>query len=493
MQRRKIVAVLLLFLCLFLSACGYEEEVKNVQKTDVEEQIAIEENNDVMQSEVLEEAPVAVPNVLVDQIGYDVKERKVVYFRGEDLKKEFDVIDYNTGETVFSGTMKDPVLDEETKTYLSEGDFSAHIVPGTYYIQTAIIGQSYTFAIGDEIYVKQLENIAGSFYKQRCNNGGGWHTGGEWKDTIWGAKTASNILWFYELADPKVLEVLDASRKNSKNPDLLSEVKFEAEWLLKMQNITNGGVYPGSACDENCATHAFEETVMIPDSETISPEATGEFAIFMAQAYRLYKDNDQEFATNCLYAAEKAYGYLSNNTEDSSLKYYAAAQLYKSTGNQKYVGFVVDYYHKNKMNLEAGQEDPILAGNLTYLTTTYRVDVDLCQEMMGQIMDLAEVTASHASQNSYFVCGTTEKRTTSSVIENMSVLSLADKVVSTNEYLSYILSGYHYLNGRNPSGEYLLTPEHAMLEEQIEEYNVLYLQSKLLFVLSEIVGSEEMK
>ena len=145
------------------------------------------------------------------------------------------------------------------------------------------------------------------------------------------------------------------------------------------------------------------------------------------------------------------------------------------------------------MNLEAGQEDPILAGNLTYLTTTYRVDVDLCQEMMGQIMDLAEVTASHASQNSYFVCGTTEKRTTSSVIENMSVLSLADKVVSTNEYLSYILSGYHYLNGRNPSGEYLLTPEHAMLEEQIEEYNVLYLQSKLLFVLSEIVGSEEMK
>ena len=137
--------------------------------------------------------------------------------------------------------------------------------------------------------------------------------------------------------------------------DILDEVRYELEWMMKMQDTEDGGVYHKVTCD------TFPGYVM-PEKETkpliVMPKsttATADFAASMALAYEIYKDVDADFADKCLDAAKKAYNWATENpnvtysnpddivtgeygdSKTADELYWMAAQMYRATGDESYI------------------------------------------------------------------------------------------------------------------------------------------------------------
>ena len=79
-------------------------------------------------------------------------------------------------------------------------------------------------------------------------------------------------------------------------PDVLDEVRYELEWMLKMQDSQTGGVHHKVSCEN------FPGYVM-PETETdelivtpVSTTATADFCASMAMAYEYYQKFDKDFA-----------------------------------------------------------------------------------------------------------------------------------------------------------------------------------------------------
>ncbi|MBR7085442.1 MAG: glycoside hydrolase family 9 protein, partial [Oscillospiraceae bacterium] len=141
-------------------------------------------------------------------------------------------------------------------------------------------------------------------------------------------------------------------------PDLLNESRYEMEWMLKM--IVQDGDYQGmayhkvhdikwTALGTSPAEDKMDRILMPP-----STAATLNLAACGAQAYRLWKELDPDFAENCLNAAKQAYeaakahpdmyapnkeygggGAYSDDTVTDEF-YWAACELYAATNEKSY-------------------------------------------------------------------------------------------------------------------------------------------------------------
>jgi hypothetical protein len=161
-------------------------------------------------------------------------------------------------------------------------DFSALTAPGTYRVYSAALGgQSYDFEIREDIYNEVVLTALRSFYLQRCNTPklaihagdyadpaachlqdlstgpatghidrgtfdltGGWHDAGDYNKYVWGAVSTAilNMLRAYE-DNPDVFRDGDLNIPESGNGvvDILDEIKWELDWLMKMQ-LPDGSV-----------------------------------------------------------------------------------------------------------------------------------------------------------------------------------------------------------------------------------------------------------
>ena len=150
-------------------------------------------------------------------------------------------------------------------------------------------------------------------------------------------------------------------------PDLLDEARFEMEWMLKMQ--IDGGDYDGMAYhkahDEKWTglgvAPADDDKKRIIKPPTTA--ATLNLAACAAQAARLWKELDRDFADRCLEAAEKAYksakkhddmyapldesvgGGAYGDDDVSDEFYWAAEELYITTGGKDYLSDAKDSKH----------------------------------------------------------------------------------------------------------------------------------------------------
>ncbi len=120
--------------------------------------------------------------------------------------------------------------------------------------------------------------------------------------------TLFDLLWAYEL-NPRVFGD-DTNIPESGNgvPDLLDEVKWELDWLLKMQD-SDGGVF------NRVAGRSFDNGPDPPSSDT-QPRfytakttwATATAAASFAHAARVYKDFDRVFRVIPTRLREAAHG-----------------------------------------------------------------------------------------------------------------------------------------------------------------------------------------
>ncbi|MPY50523.1 glycoside hydrolase family 9 protein [Streptomyces acidicola] len=203
---------------------------------------------------------------------------------------------------------------------------------------------------------------------------GGWYDAGDHgKYVVNGGISTWELLSTYErslLARTGRAEklgdgTLALPESGNKVPDVLDEARWELEFLLKMQ-VPAGQPLAGMA-HHKIHDEQWTGLPLMPDADPQKRElhpptttATLNLAATAAQAARLYKPYDQAFATKTLAAARTAWAaarahpdthpdpndgigggtYADDNATDEF--YWAAAELYLTTGEKEFADFVLD-------------------------------------------------------------------------------------------------------------------------------------------------------
>lgn len=549
MQKR--IAVLMVILLLFLEGCDLHTPGKKEQSEKSEETAELDHFLEEAVYDFSYEKPKDSPNILLNRNGYDCGDSKVAFLKGEELPEEFQVVDKKTKEIVFLGKLEGAFWDNDSGVYMARADFSDLQRKGTYYLQAKYIGQSYSFEIVEDRLETIYGNLIESFYYHRCgsnltgeitvnNHGachnqetflrntdtlvdtvGGWHTNNNFdKDVVESARMMSDLMLTYEFLHDAG-SVSKESKEQEDMEALLGEVYYEVQFLLKMQDIKTGGFYGGVESEEALTVTGPEEdrrTFYVTD---ISLPATGECAAVLAQFGRIYKKIDAKTATECLNAAERAYTYLEKQQVQGELRYYAACELYKTTGYEKYSQYILQYLQTEDGMEQLSQETKMpdsmmpvsgngtghgesreadsslggesgcrIYGDIAYLTTTYKVDLEMCATLMNRLMIQAQEVSACAKADTYLVYAPGGGRDSRTILEGTFLLAIIDHIVTSHEYVGVMENQLDYLFGRNETGENLVTNKGILNSIYEEEKYDLYLQSRLVFILHELIERE---
>lgn len=405
------------------------------------------------------EVPVSTPHILADQIGYPALGEKIVIFSEKNLPDTFDVIDAETGKTVFSQKV------EKQETDVGYGDFSDWTEEGTYYIQCSTLGRSYDFRIAQDVYDTLFENVIAGFGKRQEKKinvflptqaaeekilQGGWYTDDEGNQDMQTAAEAMMVMLLACELYPSAFNK-DAA---GEEPEILKHLRRQTEWMQLLQEEKTGGVYGGILVDS-------DKTPAVYRMEEVDLESSAAFAAALAKFSYVYKKYDQEYAAQCLRASDRAWKYIKNrqNTateEQQAILFCAAAELYRASGQST-------YHLSLKQALDAGAAPGEsfwdTFGCLTYLSTRQYVNVECCSKIMKQLMSYAEDISGRAREAAYFVEGNADFTNTDELLWNMVILSMADYVITNHEYATVIKNHQHYFLGRNPRAICLVQDE----------------------------------
>ena len=479
--------------------CGIQEEHEGMlpSHTIYLDNVSLELIDD---SEVdYSETEVKENNININQVGYLTKGRKVAVFRGVDGQTEFKVVNAATKEVAYTGTLSAPVENSSANEVNYQGDFSSVTTPGKYYIQCEGLEDSYPFEIGDGVYNDLLTESVKMLYLQRCgvevedeefgheschdtlatvygterkiNVTGGWHDAGDYgRYVVPGAKTVADLLYAYQENPSAYGDNTGIPESSNSVPDILDEARFELEWMLKMQE-DDGSVHHKVSCATFpgyiAATEETGELIVTPVSST----ATADFCASMALAYEFYKSYDKTFADNCLAAAEKAWAWLEKNPNflfknpedivtgdygdksDKDERYWAACQMYRATGDSKYLASL------SATAPELGWADMGGYGDIALLTME---GIDKTSEAytasVASIVKSADSMLKLADASPYGVAVSKYDWGSNMTIANKGItLSLAYKLTGDSKYLTGAEKQLNYLLGVNPLGASFVT------------------------------------
>ena len=448
--------------------------------------------------------------ILVNQIGYLPATSKTAYFREGALGESFEVID-EAGKTVYAVKQSAAIDDPASGDLVSSGDFSTVTVPGTYRVRVGN-AVSPAFTIGKNVYeaafhdvlrffyyqrcgVELTKDLAGTFAHAACHTGlakvygtdewkevtGGWHDAGDYGRYVApAAKTAADLLLAYEANPALFSDSTNIPESGNGIPDLLDEVRFELDWLLKMQDEKTGGAYHKISCA------AFPGFIM-PEDETeplilspVSTAATGDFAAVMALAARIYEKTDPVYSKTLLDAAEKAWAYLESNPDggtgfhnpegiqtgeygdaiDTDERYWAAAELAHTTQREVYVKAATALYAKNPPS-GLGWQAVGTYGDMAFLRAGNIVDADVQSAIRAGVLHTAATLRTLAGQDGYRMTLKTDYPWGSNMtVANNSLYLLLAAALSSEEAQAYTaLARQHldYLMGANPMGYCYIT------------------------------------
>jgi endoglucanase len=305
---------------------------------------------------------------------------------GFTLKKSGD------GAVVYSGKATGPLTQRDVDQDVWIADFSGVRQKGRFYLDVPGVGRSYDFEIGDEVYDFAFYTAMRGFYLWRCGTAvegrhggwsyghaachmkdgyldylgskdvrrdgtGGWHDAGDYgKYTVNAGATVGVLFMAWDHFQDRLRNVsLDIPDTAPGYPDFLKELKWETDWLLKMQ-------YPdGSGKVSHKLTRLNFSPFIMPEKDSEkryftdwSSAATADFVAMLAMAARYFKPYDAEYAQTCLDAAAKSYAFLKSNPEpgrfsqgafrtggyqtgDSDDRLWAAAEMWQTTGEAQYL------------------------------------------------------------------------------------------------------------------------------------------------------------
>jgi endoglucanase len=443
----------------------------------------------------------------------------------------FSVKQASDDAVVYSGAVVGPLHQDDVSQDVWIADFSQVKEKGKFYLDVPGVGRSFDFEIGDKVYDFAFYTTMRAFYLWRCGTAvegehdgqrftqkachledayqdylgiedfkgtkrdgtGGWHDAGDYgKYTVNAGVTVGSLFLAWDNFQDKLKKVsLDVPNTATDYPDFLKEIKWETDWLLKMQ-------YPdGSGKVSHKLTRLNFSGFIMPDKDTEkryftdwSSAASADFAAMMAMAARYFKPYDAEYAQTCLEAAQKSYDLLKsepNNkspnqrafrtgaygTSDPDDRLWAAAEMWETTGQEQYLK---DFEERAKVpfiSRRRGQAQSSEGkidedwdwgnvrnlGMFTYvLSERQGRDPELLESVRSDIIAVADAIVSKAQKDVYgrpfsryyWGCNGT-------VARQVLNLQVANKISPNQAYIDTALDAVGHLFGRNFYGRSYVT------------------------------------
>ncbi len=449
----------------------------------------------------------------IDQLGYRTNDKKVVVISGKG--GVFEVIDSKTQKAVYSGKAQTKVDDTTGASgdIVYYGDFSSIKKAGVYYIKVPGVGKSYSFKISDDVYNNVKDTTLKGLYYQRCgielnkkyagqwvheachlsagqingtnkmlNGNGGWHDAGDYgKYTIGAAKTAADLLLAYDFYPKKFNDKSNIPESGNKVPDVLDESRYGINWMLKMQDKSTGGVY------HKLTAAGFPDITTMPDTDIadlyfspISSTATGDFAAITALAARIYKPFDKAFSAKCLAASEKAWAWLTKHknpvlfhnpaeistgeygdSRDSDERFWAAAELYRTTGKKTYNDYIKNIKDRSAMLGDIGWQSVGGYGCIAYVfTDKNKTDNSIRSKIINEMIKTADAMVTTSNSDGYktsLKSGEYYWGSNGVIMNKAMQLIIANSIKSNIKYLQAAQDDLHYVLGRNTMDKTYIT------------------------------------
>ncbi len=461
----------------------------------------------------MQEATSISPSIRLNTIGYlpDYPKRASVAHRFE----RFAVVRVSDGRTVYEGEASGPVTNSDTEEQIYIADFSALKSPGEYRLEIPGVGSSPTFRIGANVYAAPFVTATRAMYLWRCGTAvsgkhgedifahgachledaymdyvgggntrkdttGGWHDAGDYNKYVVNAGvTVGVMLRAWEDLGTRLRRVrLDIPESGGKLPDYLAEIKWEIDWLLKMQ-AEDGRVY------HKVSTRNFGGFIP-PEAEKEprylagwSTAATADFVAMTAAFARAVQPYDRAYADRCLQAALKSWQFLQKNpqnipadlrgfstgayqTNDPDDRLWAVAELWETTGDPELLKDL-----EQRIREQRAQVDQIFdwgdvrnLGLITYLLSRRNGrDSALVAQVRSNLLATADRIVQTAQSHGYArPLGTTYYWGCNGAVARQSVLLYAAyRLTRKTEYLHTIADALNHLFGRNYFGRSFVT------------------------------------
>lgn len=463
------------------------------------------------------------PSVNMDELlpSEQLRINQLGYF--PDAVKEFVVADLEAssfsvlnpkGKIVFSGDLVDRGTWDISGEHILLGDFSDFSDEGTYVIMLNTGEGSTSFKISPDLYKEALDASIKSFYFQRASmaieesyggrfsraaghpdlncayhpstgktegmldSPGGWYDAGDYgKYVVNAAITVGQMLNLTELLPGAIADDgLNIPESGNGISDLLDEIRYELDWIATMQD-DDGGVF------HKLTAAGFSGFVM-PEDFDLERLVIGKgtfssltFAAVMAQASRIYMDIDPDWATGLLEAAQKAWLWSVANPEmyfwnprgvstgmygDRKLSdefYWAAAELYISTGGDKFLQYLIEneepYIHQETNSWMFFARN---MGFHTLLINQKQIDTALATSLTEKHLELSKQIMAKLDTIPYHVgVDNFEWGSNSDVLNQAMILCLAHHLSGEQEYLDGAIRSMDYIFGKNATGYSFLT------------------------------------
>lgn len=468
------------------------------------------------------------PAIVINQLGYLPQGQKIALFR-QSTATDFpqsnpdtaELINRDRHQPIATLSLQPRGIDLNTGDRLAEIDFSSITQPGTYYLRAKRY-QSAPFTIGTDIYQQPLITMLRSYYLQRCGVAiddpvtgithapchlqdgaiahpdqyhpageifkavGGWHDSGSYsKYVATTSVTIGDLLSLYEqnpaLFPDHQLEIPESSNGRS---DLLDEMEFGLNWLLKMQR-EDGAVYRKLSGKRWPLDLAPDEDTQPRYIFGISTPETAKFAAVMAIASRTFAD--QALTARYLTAAKLAWQYLQTQpqmrvnwiegddsgsdqylgdqdnleeslTTDVDDRLWAAIELSITTGQPEFAQYIAE-------NLDSVAytsfewKNPAPLGMINYLRQKRQgIDSEVAQRIKTKIINRADLLLNQVKQSTYglandrFIWGSNRL-----VAQAGITLIHAYQLTQNIQYRNAAISQLDYLLGRNHFNQTFIT------------------------------------
>ena len=434
----------------------------------------------------------------------------------------FTLKNASTNAVVFSSTAANitgPVNATDSNETVYKLNFTSFTTPGTYYVDVTGVGRSVNFTIADNVYNDAYITSYKSMYYWRCGmavsavtNGqtfghgachtndanqnyigfgsnirdgkGGWHDAGDFNKYIVNAGITMGMFFMAWEHYGSVLNNIPLTYMPntvagypeynvSAYPDFLKELRWEMDWVLKMQYPDGSG-----KVSHKLSTLNFGGFIM-PETETATryyvdwgSAATADFVAMCAMAARIFYPYDPVYAQKCLDAAWVSYNFLRTNTAnknpdqsafttggygttDSDDRLWAAAEMWATTGDANAKTDLDNranaYSDKTDEDFDWGNVKNL--GMYTYLMCTRTgknttIVNDIQADLIADANTIVTKKNNHAysrplGTNFYWGCN-------GSVARQTMLLQIANMVSPNANYVNTALDSLGYLLGRNP-------------------------------------------
>jgi endoglucanase len=453
----------------------------------------------------------------VCQVGYLVDETKIAVLTAKPQGKVF-VRNSQNDEMVASLLVGAASLDSDTGDSVRLIDLTEVSKPGRYYLEMPGVGRSFDFSVGNEIFTRPFQLSMLFYTGQRCGTAvrlsgdfaqyhhalchmsdahfdastgrsgeksltGGWHDAGDFgRYSINSGISMGTLLWAYELNSEKLRDVeLMIPEKSSSLPQMLTEIRWNLDWMLKMQD-ESGGVwhkattakFPGSILPES--DNARMLIVGSGRDPFLTTQATGNLVAVAAIAARVYRPFDPDYADQCLSAARRGWKWL-ESTPDSHFqtnpkgietgayedndandeRLWAASELFRTTGDARYHEYFLKSFRRIRPMFNPGfphEWKNVHALALYGYAIEKRTEVDpkVQQEIRLEALHAADEIVNRVLLNGYRVPLSTENYIwgSNALVANYGMmLRLAHRISPKPQYVTAAQDSLHYLLGRN--------------------------------------------